>query len=70
MEICQNQTWGMVSGAGWGEEDARVTCRQLKLPVEGDNNIVQYNKFNTILQLYFLQILNIFLILLLASLIS
>ena len=70
MEICQNQTWEMVSGAGWGEEDARVTCRQLKLPVEGDNNIVQYNKFNTILQLYFLQILNIFLILLLASLIS
>ena len=25
----------MVSGLGWGEEDARVTCRQLQLPVKG-----------------------------------
>ena len=35
VEICHNQTWGMVPGLGWGEEDARVTCRQLKLPVDG-----------------------------------
>ena len=35
VEICHNQTWGMISGLGWGEEDARVTCRQLKLPVDG-----------------------------------
>ena len=35
VEICHNQTWGMVSGLGWGEEDARVTCRQLQLPVDG-----------------------------------
>ena len=26
----------MVSGLGWGEEDARVTCRQLQLPEDGD----------------------------------
>ena len=35
VEVCHNKTWGMVSGLGWGEEDARVTCRQLRLPVEG-----------------------------------
>ena len=35
VEVCHNKTWGMVSGLGWGEEDARVTCRQLKFPVEG-----------------------------------
>ena len=42
VEICHNQTWGMVSGLGWGEEDARVTCRQLQLPVEGLCNITVY----------------------------
>ena len=38
VEICHDQTWGMVSGLGWGEEDARVTCRQLhiQLPEHGD----------------------------------
>ena len=36
VEICHDQTWGMVSGLGWGEEDARVTCRQLQLPDDGD----------------------------------
>ena len=36
VEICHDQTWGMVSGLGWGEEDARVTCRQLQLPEDGD----------------------------------
>ena len=35
VEVCHNRTWGMVSGLGWGEEDARVTCRQLQLPVKG-----------------------------------
>ena len=38
VEVCHNKTWGMVSGLGWGEEDARVTCRQLQLPVEGMYN--------------------------------
>ena len=42
VEICHNQTWGMVSGLGWGEEDARVTCRQLQLPVEGLCNKAVY----------------------------
>ena len=35
VEVCHNKTWGMVSGLGWGEEDARVTCGQLHLPVKG-----------------------------------
>ena len=35
VEVCHNKTWGMVSGLGWGEEDARVTCRQLKFLVDG-----------------------------------
>ena len=35
VEVCHNRTWGMVSGLGWGEEDARVICRQLQLPVKG-----------------------------------
>ena len=35
VEVCHNKTWGMVSGLGWGEEDARVICRQLQLPVKG-----------------------------------
>ena len=35
VEVCHNKTWGMVSGLGWGEEDARVTCRQLKFSIEG-----------------------------------
>ena len=35
VEVCHNKTWGMVSGLGWGEEDARVTCRQLQFSVEG-----------------------------------
>ena len=35
VEVCHNQTWGMVSGLGWGEEDARVICRQLHLQVDG-----------------------------------
>ena len=33
--MCHHKTWGMVSGLGWGEEDARVTCRQLQFSVEG-----------------------------------
>ena len=47
MEICHDQTWGMVSGLGWGEEDARVTCNQLQLSVDGNYNIELYGKFNT-----------------------
>ena len=35
VEVCHNKTWGIVSGLGWGEEDARVTCRQLHFSVEG-----------------------------------
>ena len=31
VEVCSDRTWGMVSGLGWSEKDARVVCRQLGL---------------------------------------
>ena len=65
VEVCHNKTWGMVSGLGWGEEDARVTCRQLQLPVEG----ITYNAlYCRILFHYALQVSILTLILPLASL--
>ena len=36
IEVCFNKTWGMVSGSGWGEEDARVVCRQLHFSSDGE----------------------------------
>ena len=36
VEVCFKKTWGMVSGLGWGEEDARVVCRQLRFQAEGE----------------------------------
>ena len=36
VEVCLNKTWGLVSGLGWGEEDARVVCRQLRFQAEGE----------------------------------
>ena len=36
MEVCLDKTWGLVSGLGWGEEDARVVCRQLGFQAEGE----------------------------------
>ena len=36
VEVCSKKTWGMVSGLGWGEEDARVVCRQLRFQAEGE----------------------------------
>ena len=36
VEVCSDNTWGMVSGLGWGEEDAQVVCRQLRYQAEGD----------------------------------
>ena len=35
VEVCHNKIWGMVSGLGWKERDARVTCRQLQFSEEG-----------------------------------
>ena len=36
VEVCFKKIWGMVSGLGWGEEDARVVCRQLQFQTEGE----------------------------------
>ena len=36
VEVCLNKTWGMVSGLGWDEDDARVVCRQLHLSSDGE----------------------------------
>ena len=35
IEICINNLWGMISDAGWDENDAKVICRQLDLPYDG-----------------------------------
>ena len=65
VEVCHNKTWGMVSGLGWGEEDARVTCRQLQFSVEGTPAL-----YNVLFHYALLQVSILILILPLASLIE
>ena len=40
VEICQNGVWSVVCGARWNNTDARVVCRQLGFPVEGQTNLI------------------------------
>ena len=35
IEVCTNSVWGLITDAGWDENDAHVVCRQLNLPVNG-----------------------------------
>ena len=35
VEVCSDQTWGVVASLSWTVEDAQVVCRQLGLPTEG-----------------------------------
>ena len=37
VEICQNGEWEDVCDKDWGTNDARVVCRQLRLPTECKN---------------------------------
>ena len=35
VEVCTNKLWGLISDVGWDENDAKVICRQLNLPYNG-----------------------------------
>lgn len=35
MEICYQNTWGLISDQDWDNNDAKVVCRQLGYNTEG-----------------------------------
>ena len=37
VEICRNGGWKAVCDDGWGTNDARVVCKELKLPIKCKN---------------------------------
>ncbi len=40
IEICANSLWGLISDAGWDQNDAQVVCKQLNLPYDGMYGII------------------------------
>ena len=36
VEICINNQWGTVTDDGWNSNDAKVVCRQLGYPTDGE----------------------------------
>lgn len=35
VEVCADSLWGLVSDAGWDQNDAKVVCKQLNLSYSG-----------------------------------
>ena len=36
LEVCYNNEWGIVCNDNFDDEEAKVVCRQLQFPVDGE----------------------------------
>ena len=37
VEVCLESLWGLIAEAGWSTANAQVICKQLGLPLEGND---------------------------------